>query len=63
MMVGNNDSEEVKCSECGAVESFPAGYLTEHGKANYLCRVCREKVLENRVVEKRKGGRILLTED
>jgi hypothetical protein len=52
--------ENVICIECGGVEVFQKGSLTESGKKGFLCRVCREVVVERRVEEKRIGDRKLL---
>jgi len=55
-------TEKVKCQKCGTSTEIAVGHLTEEGKKNYLCDICRERVLENRVSEinNRSDGKKLL---
>lgn len=63
VMDSTSEEIEVSCIECGRKHRFPKGYLTEQGKAQYKCHVCSQRVVENKVAEKRIGDRTLLTED
>jgi len=56
-------SKEVKCAECGAVCAFEVvseGWVSGHPDSKFLCRACREVVLERRIEEKNLGNRKLL---
>jgi len=54
--------EDVRCVQCGAVTQMPTGHLTEEGKKNFLCHICREAVLERRIEKQRIGSRKLLVD-
>jgi hypothetical protein len=57
-----NQREQVRCVKCSRVDEYPAGYLTEQAKREYLCSVHREAVLERGVQEAESQGKELLTE-
>jgi len=52
--------EDVTCAKCGVVRKVQTGMLTEQGKKEYLCPVCREPVVERQIEQKRIGDRKLL---
>jgi hypothetical protein len=52
--------EDVTCAKCGTVRKVQAGMLTEQGKREYLCPVCREPVVERQIEQKRIGDKKLL---
>lgn len=59
----SDDFVEVTCVQCGRVDSYPGGYLTEKAQREYRCSACREPVVERQVQERQVGDRKLLTED
>jgi hypothetical protein len=58
----DENTEQVKCTKCGAMRFFQRGVITESGKLNYQCDACSEVVLERRVAAQNdlKDGRKLL---
>jgi len=64
METRNNETEiEVfTCVKCGAKETYPKGYITEHAKNTFECRACREPVVERQVDIRNHGKKRLLVD-